>query len=129
MTPARRAERHAPGRERIDARTTRHVGYAKSQRPRPRIERAFGRLKTIAGVRKAKLRGLAKVDAHLMFAGAAFNIKRIVTMRARLAQNALTAKGRIDSASLTTIRFVARTSPIGILTKNDGMINRISATS
>ena len=32
----------------IDGRTTRHAGYAKSQHARPRIEPAFGWLKTIA---------------------------------------------------------------------------------
>ena len=69
----------------IDARTTRHEGYAKSQHARPRIERAFGWLKTIAGVRKVKLRGVANVDALFVFASAAFNIKRIVTLRARAA--------------------------------------------
>jgi hypothetical protein len=46
----------------IDARTTRHEGYAKSLHARPRIEPAFGWLKTIAWMRKVKLRGLAKVD-------------------------------------------------------------------
>jgi len=33
-----------------------------SQHARPRIEPAFGWLKTIAWIRKMKLRGLAKVD-------------------------------------------------------------------
>jgi hypothetical protein len=33
----------------IDARTTRHGGYAVSQRVRKRIEEAFGWIKTIAG--------------------------------------------------------------------------------
>ena len=65
----------------IDARTTRHEGYAMSQQARPRIERAFGWLKTIAGMRKVKLRGVANVDALFVFACAAFNIKRIVTLR------------------------------------------------
>ena len=37
-----------PGGSAIDARTTRHDGYAKSQHARPRIEPAFGWLKTIA---------------------------------------------------------------------------------
>ena len=37
-----------PGGSAIDARTTRHPGYAISQHARPRIEPAFGRLKTIA---------------------------------------------------------------------------------
>jgi hypothetical protein len=34
-----------------------------SQHARPRIERAFAWLKTIAGLRKVKLRGTATVDA------------------------------------------------------------------
>ena len=38
------------------------TGYAKSQHARPRIEPAFGWLKTIAWMRKVKLRGLPKVD-------------------------------------------------------------------
>ena len=61
----------------IDARTTRHSGYAKSQHARPRIEPAFGWLKTIAWMRKVKLRGLAKVDWLLVFASAAFNLIRL----------------------------------------------------
>jgi len=48
-----------PGGSAIDARTTRHDAYAKSQHARPRIEPAFGWLKTIAWIRKVKLRGLA----------------------------------------------------------------------
>jgi Transposase DDE domain len=46
-----------PGGSAIDARTTRHSGYAKSQHAHPRIEPAFGWLKTIAWIRKVKLRG------------------------------------------------------------------------
>jgi transposase len=61
----------------IDARTTRHAGYAKSQHARPRIEPAFGWLKTIAWIRKVKLRGLAKVDWLFVFASAAFNLIRL----------------------------------------------------
>jgi transposase len=69
----------------IDGRTTRHAGYAKSQHARPRIEPAFGWLKTIAWMRKVKLRGLAKVDWLFVFASAAFNIRRLVTLRAQTA--------------------------------------------
>ena len=85
MTPHVAQNETRRGGSAIDARTTRHVGYAKSQHARPRIERAFGWLKTIAGLRKVKLRGLANVDALFVFASAAFNIKRIVTLRARAA--------------------------------------------
>ena len=61
----------------IDARTTRHPGYAMSQHARPRIEPAFGWLKTIAWIRKVKLRGLPKVDWLFVFASAAFNLIRL----------------------------------------------------
>ena len=42
-------------RSAIDRRTTRHPGYAASQRVRKRIEEAFGWIKTVAGLRKTKL--------------------------------------------------------------------------
>ena len=41
----------------IDGRTTRHGGYAVSQRIRKRIEEAFGWIKTIAGQEKSRFRG------------------------------------------------------------------------
>jgi transposase len=66
-----------PGGSAIDGRTTRHLGYAMSQHARPRIEPAFGWLKTIAWMRKVKLRGLAKVDWLFVFASAAFNLIRL----------------------------------------------------
>jgi transposase len=61
----------------IDGRTTRHDGYAMSQHARPRIEPAFGWLKTIGWLRKVKLRGLAKVDWLVVFASAAYNLIRL----------------------------------------------------
>jgi len=63
-------------RSAIDRRTTRHSGYAKSQRIRKRIEEAFGWIKTVAGLRKTKLRGLPKVDWNFTFAAAAYNLVR-----------------------------------------------------
>ena len=44
-------------RSAIDGRTTRHAGYAVSQRIRKRIEEAFGWIKTVAGQDKTKFRG------------------------------------------------------------------------
>jgi Transposase DDE domain len=61
----------------IDKRTTRHPGYVKSQRVRKRIEEAFGWIKTVAGLRKTKLRGLPKVDWAFTFAAAAYNLVRV----------------------------------------------------
>ena len=45
----------------IDGRTTRHAGYAVSQRKRKLVEEAFGWGKTIAGLAKMKVRGLPRV--------------------------------------------------------------------
>ena len=64
-------------RSAIDRRTTRHAGYAASQRIRKRIEEAFGWIKTVAGMRKTKLRGLPKVDWAFTFAAAAYNLVRL----------------------------------------------------
>ena len=61
----------------VDARTTRHGGYATSQRIRKRIEEAFGWIKTVAGLRQTKLRGLPKVDWAFTFAAAAYNLVRL----------------------------------------------------
>ena len=61
----------------IDARTTRHPGYAASLRCRKRIEEAFGWIKAQAGLRKVKLRGRAKVEALFTFAVAAYNPVRL----------------------------------------------------
>ena len=85
VTPHVTRNESRPGGSAIDARTTRHPGYAMSQSARPRIERVFAWLKTIAGLRKVKLRGLPNVDALFVFASAALNIRRIVTLRARAA--------------------------------------------
>ena len=61
----------------IDGRTTRHVGYAVSQRKRKLVEEAFGWAKTIAGCAKVKVRGLARVGFHFTMAMAAYNLIRL----------------------------------------------------
>lgn len=64
-------------RSAIDKRTTRHQGYAASQRVRKRIEEAFGWIKGVGGLRQTKLRGLAKVDWAFTFVAAAYNLVRL----------------------------------------------------
>jgi IS5 family transposase len=64
-------------RSAIDGRTTRHRGYAASQRIRKRIEEAFGWIKTVAGLRRTMLRGLAKVGWAFAFMAAAYNLVRL----------------------------------------------------
>jgi transposase len=71
-------------RSAIDARTTRHEGYAISQKKRPLIERTFGWMKAIAGIRQIKLRGLRNVEWLFVLTAAAFNLWRIP--RLQLAQ-------------------------------------------
>lgn len=66
----------------IDARTTRHPGYAISQCCRKRIEEVFGWAKSVAGMAQVKLRGLTKVDAVFTFALAAYNLTRLPKLMA-----------------------------------------------
>jgi hypothetical protein len=61
----------------IDGRTTRHCGYAVSQRIRKRIEEAFGWMKTIAGQHKTKFRGRERVGWAFTFAATAYNLTRL----------------------------------------------------
>ncbi|MCA3335986.1 MAG: transposase, partial [Roseomonas sp.] len=64
-------------RSAIDGRTTRHAGYAISLRMRRRIEEAFGWAKTVAGLRKARHRGLPKVGWRFTLAMAAYKLVRL----------------------------------------------------
>ena len=66
-----------PGGSAIDGRTTRHESYRVSQRKRPWIEKAFGWMKQTCGIRKTKLRGLAKVAWQFLMTAAAFNLWRL----------------------------------------------------
>jgi transposase len=64
-------------RSRIDARTTRHAGYAVSQVKRKRIEEIFGWLKTVALMRKLRHRGRAVIEWLFTLAVAAYNLVRM----------------------------------------------------
>jgi len=68
----------------IDGRTTRHPGYATSQRIRKRIEEGFGWMKTIAGLRKTKYRGLEKVGWAFTLGAAAYNLVRLPKLMASI---------------------------------------------
>jgi transposase len=61
----------------IDGRTTRHEAYKVSQRKRKLVEEAFGWGKTIAGMAKVKVRGLARVRFMFTFAMVAYNLIRM----------------------------------------------------
>ncbi len=61
----------------IDGRTTRHPGYAVSQRRRKMIEEVFGWMKTIGLMRKVRHRGTAQVDWMFELTAAAYNLVRM----------------------------------------------------
>jgi len=61
----------------IDHRTTRHDGYAVSQRIRKRIEEAFGCIKTVAGQEKTRFRGRDRVGWAFTLAAAAYDLVRL----------------------------------------------------
>ena len=66
----------------IDGRTTRHAGYALSQRKRKRVEEIFGWIKTVGLMRKTRHRGLARVGWMFTFTAAAYNLVRIRNLSA-----------------------------------------------
>ena len=69
----------------IDARTTRHPGYAISQQKRKRVEEIFGWLKTVGGLRKTRHRGVERVGWMFTFALAVYNLVRMRNLAAAVA--------------------------------------------
>jgi len=61
----------------IDGRTTRHSGYATSQRLRKRVEEIFGWIKTIGNLRKTRHRGQERVGWMFTFTAAVYNLVRM----------------------------------------------------
>ncbi len=64
-------------RSAIDRRTTRHAGYAQSQKIRKRIEEGFGWIKTVGGQRKTRFRGKDRIGWAFVFTAAAYNLVRL----------------------------------------------------
>lgn len=61
----------------IDGRTTRHAGYAVSQKFRKRIEEVFGWLKTTGQFRQTRYRGVTKINWYFTLAVTAYNLVRM----------------------------------------------------
>ena len=61
----------------IDGRTTRHAGYALSQKHRKRIEESFGWGKTVGGLAQTVYRGVERVGAHFILTMTASNLARL----------------------------------------------------
>jgi hypothetical protein len=70
------SERRSP----IDRRTTRHAGYATSQRIRKRVEEVFGWLKSIGGFRRTRYRGLARTQQAGYLVATAYNLLRMARL-------------------------------------------------
>ena len=64
-------------RSAIDARITRHPGYAVSQQKRKRIEEPFGWGKTIGGLARPMLRGVRKLAFKFTLTMAGYNLIRL----------------------------------------------------
>ncbi len=71
------AQNNTGRRSAIDARTTRHPGYATSQVIRKRIEEVFGWGKEIGPIRKTKLRGQSKIDFQYLLTLAGYDLVRM----------------------------------------------------
>lgn len=77
VTPHVAQNAYGNRRSAIDERTTRHAGYEISQRRRKVVEEFFGWLKTVAGQRKTKYRGLWRVGWAFTLAASAYNLVRM----------------------------------------------------
>ncbi len=64
----------------LDGRTTRHAGYAVSQRKRKRVEEIFGWMKTIGLMRKVRHRGRELVEWMFTYTAAAYNLMRMTKL-------------------------------------------------
>jgi transposase len=64
----------------VDGRTTRHPGYAISQRIRKRVEEIFGWMKTVGGFRKTRYRGIQRTGLAAYLTAAAYNLVRMAKL-------------------------------------------------
>ena len=69
-------------RSALDARTTRHPGYAVSLKVRKRVEEIFGWMKTVGGFRKTRFKGRERTELAAYLVGAAYNLLRMASLTA-----------------------------------------------
>ncbi|MBJ7594456.1 MAG: transposase, partial [Candidatus Dormibacteraeota bacterium] len=67
-------------RSAIDGRTTRHPGYAMSQRVRKRVEEIFGWTKTVGGGRKLRYIGQRRNEMWMLLTVATYNVVRMANL-------------------------------------------------
>jgi len=71
------AQNNKGRRSAIDGRTTRHLGYAISQRLRKRVEEIFGWMKTVGGFRRTRYRGVERTGLAGYLVATAYNLVRL----------------------------------------------------
>jgi len=64
----------------VDGRTTRHPGYAVSQRKRKLVEQVFGWGKTVGGLRKTRYRGVARTQFWAQMVASAYDLLRMAKL-------------------------------------------------
>lgn len=79
-TPHVAQNEKARGGSAIDSRTTRHPGYAVSQKLRKLIEEIFGWMKTVGNFRRTRYRGRDRTQQAGYFVAAAYNLLRITRL-------------------------------------------------
>jgi transposase/IS5 family transposase len=67
-------------RSAVDGRTTRWPGYAISSVKRRLVEQGFGWMKSVGGLRRSRLHGVAKTQMLVHVAGAAYNLLRLARL-------------------------------------------------
>ena len=80
VTPHVAANVERKGGSAINGRTTRHAGYAVSQRIRKRVEEIFGWFKTIGGIRRTRFKGRNRTQLQALLVGTAYNLMRIAKL-------------------------------------------------
>lgn len=76
----------------IDGRTTRHEGYATSQRLRKRVEEVFGWMKTVGGFRRTRYQGLDRTGLAGYLVATAYNLVRMAKLIVAQEEEALAAQ-------------------------------------
>jgi hypothetical protein len=77
------AQNNSHRRSAIDGRTTRHPGYAVSQRLRKRVEEIFGWMKTVGGFRRSRYRGVDRTGLAGYLVATAYNLVRLSRLLAK----------------------------------------------
>jgi IS5 family transposase len=85
ITPHVAANTERRGGSAIDGRTTRHAGYAVSQRLRKRVEEILGWSKTVVGMRRSRFKGRERTQLFALIVGTAYNLMRMAKILRELA--------------------------------------------